>query len=287
MRTFALAVCALLALTSAGLAGDGPLESAMEAFSEGRYERVLEICSGVDADGADRPKADYLAGEAALLLDRPADAEKSFRAVLAKRPEAVPARVGLGRALLAAGKAAEAVKVLEEAVEAEKRNPAALRALGRAQTAAGDPARGLKTLAKAWKRDRKDPLTCRAYVSALLERGETKTASAVAKGLVKARKDHPMGWFLTGMVLDRDGEYDEAIAAYEKALEKDEKFLDAHKNIAIICHAVNPTYRDVPRTKKAFRHYRAYFDLGGKDEELRKIYLRTKGFLERMGMLDD
>ena len=50
---------------------------------------------------------------------------------------------------------------------------------------------------------------------------------------------------------------------------------------------MNPTYRDIPRTKKAFHHYQRYLDLGGSDEELKNIYLQTKGYLVSMGYLKD
>ena len=108
-------------------------------------------------------------------------------------------------------------------------------------------------------------------------------SNQAAKKLVKSRPDHPMGYFLLGLVLDREGEEKQAIAAYELAIEKDGKFLDAHKNLAILCHTANPLYQNKVRTKKALEHYALYFELGGKDPELERSYLQMKGFLESMG----
>ncbi|MCI0587577.1 MAG: tetratricopeptide repeat protein, partial [Planctomycetes bacterium] len=76
-----------------------------------------------------------------------------------------------------------------------------------------------------------------------------------------------MGPFLRGLALDRLGKGREAIEAYEAALARDPKFLDAHKNLAILCHTRNPTYQDRARTEKAMAHYERYFALGGADAE--------------------
>lgn len=266
-------------------AGDSPLDRAVKAIDAGELEKAVEICSAVDGDSPLHVKAVYLRGEARLLLGKPAEAEADFRAVLEEKPDAVPALTGLGRALLAAGKAADAIAPLEKATDAAPKDAAAWCAYGRALAAAGKKADAEKALAKAWKLEKKDPLVGRAFVEFLVAEDRLPEAETVAKGLAKARPKHPMGWFLCGYVLDRDGRSDEAIAMYEKAIERDETFLDAHKNIAIVCHAVNPTYRDVERTKKAFHHYQRYFDLGGRDESLRQIYLQTKGYLEQMGLL--
>src|SRR4029453_13493912 len=106
---------------------------------------------------------------------------------------------------------------------------------------------------------------------------------AAAERVAKACPDLPMGWFLKGLVLDRMNKDRDAIEAYKKAIEKDDRFLDAHKNLAILCTAKNALYQDRERTKKAFEHYKRYFELGGKDEELKKLYETNKSFLEQNG----
>ena len=115
----------------------------------------------------------------------------------------------------------------------------------------------------------------------LLASDDEKRAGKVAGKLAKALPKHPMGHFLKGLVLDRRGKDKDAIEAYEKAIALDETFLDAHKNLAILCTTKNPLYRDKERTEKAFRHYEKYFELGGNDPELEQTYRTIKGYLEQ------
>ena len=68
--------------------------------------------------------------------------------------------------------------------------------------------------------------------------------------------------------------------ALEKALALDASFLDAHKNLAILCHTRNPLYTDEVRTKKALEHYAKYFELGGQDKELESSYAQFKAFMD-------
>ena len=89
-----------------------------------------------------------------------------------------------------------------------------------------------------------------------------------------------MGDFLVGLALDRQDKDDDAIAAYERALAKDDHFLDAHKDLAILCHVKSNTYQDQVRVKKAFEHYERYFALGGADERLKQMYATMKAYFE-------
>jgi tetratricopeptide (TPR) repeat protein len=92
-----------------------------------------------------------------------------------------------------------------------------------------------------------------------------------------------MGPFLKAIALEKEGKDDDAIQAYEAALERDDKFLDAHKNLAILCHTRNPTYADRERTEKAMAHYARYFELGGSDAKLKQMYDTMKAFFEQNG----
>jgi tetratricopeptide (TPR) repeat protein len=89
-----------------------------------------------------------------------------------------------------------------------------------------------------------------------------------------------MGPFLEGLGLERLSKDDEAIAAYEQALVRDDRFLDAHKNLAILCHTMSRTYSDAARTQKAKEHYERYFALGGADPQLRTMYDTLKRFFD-------
>lgn len=271
---------ALLAVPAA--AEDTTLDQALKALSAGKYAQVVKLAGTVKPGTVDYPRMQYLLGEAELARRQYAAAERAFQAVLAERPKALPAQLGLGRALDAQKKPAAAEKVFRAAYKAKKRDVQVLRAFGEFLTRHERYPEALPLLETAYKKDGKNPLTVRALCEALLRSGNTKRAGAVSAKLIKQQPKHPMGYFLRGYVLDAQEKDEAAIAAYEKSLALDDTFLDAHKNLAILCHAKNPTYRDIERTKKALKHYKRYFELGGVDPQLERVYKSLKSFLPRM-----
>jgi tetratricopeptide (TPR) repeat protein len=268
-----------LAVSSAAFAGDEVLSSALDAYKAGDYAKVVELTSAVNADDPARLKAAYLLGEASLMLDKADDAEKAFQEILDKKADNVPALVGRGRAELAKSHVDDALKTLEQAVKLDAKDAAARRCLGEARFAKGDEAKAREDLQAATKLDPKDALASRALVEVLLKDEKTDMAEKEAERIAKAAPDQAMAWFLVGYVMDKKGKDKDAIEAYEKAIAKDEKFLDAHKNLAILCVAKNPSYKDRERTKKALDHFQKYFDLGGKDEQLKQDYEQIKAYM--------
>lgn len=267
-----LKVVTLFTAVLAPAFGGTPLELATKAFEAGEFAKVIELTASTKAEGADYPRLQYLAGEAQLVLDAPAEAEQAFRNVLAQRPKAVPAQVGLGRALIALARADEAAPVLEAALKAEPKDVGALTAHGLLLSNAGKPDEAKKDLEQAWKLAPKDAFVARGYVEVLLRSDDVPGAAAVAETFMTARPKHPMGPFLMAWTMERDGEDEQAIEQYQAALLLDANFLDAHKNLAILCHTLSNTYRDKERTKLAYAHYERYFALGGKDAELKATY---------------
>ena len=234
-RVLALSACLALGLgTSARADEKPPLEQALEAFAKGEYERAVELASQVPEDADDHPRARYLAGEAHLKLEQATEAERAFRAVLEARPRAVPAMVGLGRALEAQGKAEEAEKLYRDAIAADRKHADAKLALGELQMRQDKLGKARSTLRAAYRLAPGNPFCARALTEVLIRGGDVRGAEKVAKDFARARPDHPMGHFLRGLVLERRGKIEEAIASYEEAIALDERFLDAHKNLAIL-----------------------------------------------------
>lgn len=272
----------LPSLLAAFAAGGTPLEQATVAFQSGEYAKVLELAAAPGASASDAPRLAYLAGEAQLALGAPSDAEKSFRAVLAARPKAVPAQVGLGRALTALARFDEAEPVLAAALAADPKDVGALVAHGLLLSSTGKSEEAKKALAQAWKLDPKGPQTARGYVEILLRADDVPGAAAIAEQFMAARPAHPLGPFLLAWTQERDGEDEQALEQYQAALELDPDFVDAHKNLAILCHTLSNTYKVKERVLLAYEHYARYFELGGKDPELERTYKDLLSFKEEI-----
>ena len=271
----------LTALSGPSLGGT-PLEQATRAFEAGEFAQVLALSAAAKAEEPDYARLSYLAGETQLVLGAPAEAETAFRAVLAQRPKAVPAQVGLGRALTAQDKFDAAAPVLEAALKAEPKDVGALTANGLLLSILGKPEEAKKQLAQALELDPKNALVVRGMVEALLRADDVPGAAAAAESFEKLRPEHPMGPFLMAWTMERDNEDEQALAQYQEALARDPNFIDAHKNLAILCHTLSNTYRDKERVKLAYAHYERYFALGGKDTELKAMFESLVSFKQQI-----
>jgi tetratricopeptide (TPR) repeat protein len=281
-RSLGIAASALLLLALPALAGDA-VETAMKHFEAGEYAKAAEAAEKVPPEDALFARARYLAGESRLALGEAEAAEAHFRAALEKKPDSIPVQTGVGRALLAAGKADEALPILEKAAKADGKDAVARRSLGECLAAKGRAAEARKELEQAQKIDPRDPLAARALAELLLKQGEAEAAGRAAEVHAKADPKSAMGPFLRGLALDRLGKGKDAIEAYEAALARDPRFLDAHKNLAILCITDNPVYSNRERTEKAFAHFEKYFELGGKDEQLKQTYETIRSVLKGDG----
>jgi tetratricopeptide (TPR) repeat protein len=264
---------------AAGAATKAPLDVALEHFEAGRFAEAATAAEAIGPEDAAYAKSRYLLGEAQLALGESASAETSFRAGLEKKPAASALLLGLGRALHAQQKDGEAVAPLEKAVAADPKSARARAALGTARVGAGKKDEGRKDLAAAQKLDPADSDVARAVVEDRIAAEDLPGAQRAAASFAKARKDSPFAPFLVALVDDRSKRVDEAIAGYEKAIAMDDRFIDAHKDLAILCVSQNPLYQDQVRTKKAVEHFKKYEELGGKDEKVLDVWRTLQQFL--------
>lgn len=282
-KTFVLSLAALTLAASAGFAlAGGPLDDALAAFKAGEYAKAVEIAGKVPAEDANRAKALYLVGEAELAREGWDAAAAAFQGVLDAKKDNVPALTGLGRAQAGKGERETAEKTLRRAVELDAKDVAARRALGEVLLAEERTDEARKELEAAWKLDAKDPLTARALVEAHLRGGAPDAAGRVADAFAKTAPQSATAHFLKGLVLDRRGKADDAIEAYQKAVAADERFLDAHRNLAVLYTTSNQMYSSPEKVEKACVHAQKYVDLGGKDVALKELLDQIKGFLDQM-----
>lgn len=284
-----LSALALLGGMSSAAASDRPeVTDVMKAFDEGDFERALELVElaveGRDKSAPARELARlwYLAAEAHRHLGENAAAVEAFGKVLARRPRATPALVGLARAQAALKHDEEALVSLKKALAMDARDLEVRLAYGEFLTDKGKLDEAHAHLQEAGKISPGHVRLGRVLVEYHLRRNDVEKALHIAEAQTKSSPEHPMGHFLRGLVLERSKKRDMALLAYEAALALDDTFIDAHKNLAILCHTDNPTYADFERTRKSMKHYERYFALGGRDPQLHQYYRTTKRFVTKL-----
>jgi tetratricopeptide (TPR) repeat protein len=272
----------LLAARAAFAADPSPVDVAVEHFAAGRFDEALEATESVARDDTLRPRAAYLAGEVSLARGDALGAQGYFQEAAEQKPVA-PVLASLGRAYQLQGKGAEAVEALTKAVALDAKTSRYRAWLGLAQLAAGHAELAKPLVAAALKAAPADPEVVKAAVEERLAAQDADGAAKAVAAFSKTAKDHPLGPFLEAVVLDRGGKTDDAIAAYQRALKLDDAFLDAHKNLAILCVTQNPLYSVPKRNALAMKHFEAYSARGGKDAEVLQVYATLKSFLASQG----
>lgn len=247
------------------------VDAAMKFVEAGKFVEALDAAKAVPDGDATYLKARYVVGEMELVLGDPTAALEAFETVIAKKPTSAAALAGAGRAKLASKDPALAVPYFEKAVAADAKTARYRAWLGLARVGAEGATEGRKDLAAAEKLDAADVEVARAVVEALLNLNDAPGAEKAVAAFSKARKDHPFAPFLGALVADKNGKYDDAIALYEKAIALDPNFLDARRNLAIVCVTQNPSYTNAKRTKIALEQLAAYVKLGGRDESLKTL----------------
>lgn len=276
----AAAAMALSAATTPAFAG-GPVDDALAAFKAGEYEKAVEIASKVPEGDAARAKALYLVGESELARERWDEAKTAFDAVLEAKKDSVPALTGVGRALAGKGDREAAETALKKAVALDAKDASAHRALGELLLAEEKTDDARKELETAYKLDPKDPLNARSLVEGHLRANAPDAAQKVADAFAKTAPDSATAHFLKGLVLDRRGKAGDAIEHYEKAVKADDRYLDAHRNLAVVYTTSNANYANPDKVEKAVAHAERYIELGGKDKQLKELLDQIKGFLDQ------
>ncbi len=123
----------------------------------------------------------------------------------------VEVRKGTSQWLL--GKSEEAIKILESARASKEKSYV----LGVAYLEAGRPQDALASLKEASDADSSDPRISAAYCEAKIRAGKYEEAETHVDKLLK--KEGATGLYLKGLLADFQGYHEEAMKAYEKALE--------------------------------------------------------------------
>ncbi len=150
------------------------------------------------------------------LREDPERSEVIFRGLLQKEPESVPALTGLGLALLAQDRADEARAPLERAVELDPDSALALSALGIVCDRLGDPASGMHYQRLAAERRPGDPSILNNLGASCLLDGDLECAEGAFREALVLDPQDPTLHNNLGLALARQRRYAEALAAFRK-----------------------------------------------------------------------
>ena len=140
-----------------------------------------------------------------------------YEQVLRLQPDDLKARIGIGQAQSAIGDCVAAEHWFNEVLSVEAGNMPALCGLAEAYRLSDRPEAAIPIAERARQHDGKYP-AFRILSAALTDIGETDRAEAVLREATQRFSNQPDGWIALGASLAANGERDEALTAYRKAL---------------------------------------------------------------------
>ncbi len=198
------------------------------------YARGLPAPSGAIKDGDTRPMRAELERAVGLhRAGRRADAEKAYRALLARAPRHPPVLYLLGLCRLEQGDLGEGSRLLRQLLKLAPEHADGHHALGRALLASGQVSQAEKMLKRALKLN--PGLTDSQVALGNLEaqRGRPERAEAHYRGALARQPGHAGLWNNLANVLRAQGRDNEALEAWQSALQADPDNAEALCNQAI------------------------------------------------------
>jgi len=205
-------------LEPGGLAARNQLASLMIA-----QKRIDEAALLVDEVlGASVRDADALQARAIIkiLQKEPGKAIADLRDLLQFEPGSVRALILLAKAHVMLDEVALAQDALEQAVDAAPSEPQAYLELAQLKARAGDMQGASSTLQRFLQRVPDDAQVQAALARVQLTQQDWGAIEATADRILASQPEHPLGYYLKGLVLQHAGSYQESVRQFETALEK-------------------------------------------------------------------
>ena len=161
---------------------------------------------------------------------------EQLRKIISIAPDFARAHLALGKALLHDAKVSDAITELRDATrldptsgEAHYQLGLALARSGRQEEAAAEVQRG-RELSSANERNQNAELDI-SEGRAALQKGELQEAEAKFRHAIKLQPNSPVAQHLLGMTLEKEGDTENAVIAYQKALELNPGDLSARQSV--------------------------------------------------------
>ena len=161
---------------------------------------------------------------------------EELRKIIAIAPDFARAHMALGKALLHDGKVDEAVAELREATRLDPESGEAHYQLGLALARSGQQQDGAAEVKKGRELSSADERNQNAELDisegqAALQKDELQEAEAKFRHATRLQPNSPVAQHLLGITLEKEGYYEDAIAAYRKALELNPGDLSARQSL--------------------------------------------------------
>lgn len=198
---------------------DPRLREALGHHQAGRLDDAGRLYEAVLADDPDQFDALNLSGALALQTGEAGRAVERLERAVAIQPDVADAWCHLGLARQAGGDPAGAVAPLERALSLDASLVQARLGLARALLDAGRRQEAMVHAARAAK-DAPDHVGAWRVLAEACEARDDHAASANAyRQAIKLAPDDPEGHYNLGLALDRQGEWPQALACYQRALD--------------------------------------------------------------------
>jgi tetratricopeptide (TPR) repeat protein len=213
----------------------------------GELEPGLKMLQRAVKDDPASWSARFALGMARVIANQPAEAREDFEAVVRMRPDYEPAWLGFAAQAIAIGKAAEASQVLGKLLQVAPDREKLLLAYVDCLVHAGDVPKALAALTPLTNASR-DPGLLLDYVELCLSGGFLEPAAQTLAKIEKLAPQEGLVWVLKGQVCERQPapDLEEALAAYEKALQLDSESARAQNALGLLLMSQTP-HEDIPR----------------------------------------
>jgi tetratricopeptide (TPR) repeat protein len=208
----------------------GPEAEAIALFQAGRFAEAQAAFVAILEKNPRQANALQALGVMALQSQRLEEAVALLQRADKAQPGSFPILYNLGTALRRSGRLVDALPAFRRAVSVNARSAEAHLGLGNTLREMGERARARDSFAAALRID--STLAAARYNLALVEidDGNDGAAESQLRQVVEREPLHAEAWNLLGLIAQRREAIDEAIAAYERAVEADAGFAPALVN---------------------------------------------------------
>ncbi len=192
-----------------------------------REDEAAELIAKVLEESAAEPDALQIHAALALRNNEPDQAIRDLRTVLREFPDRVAARRLLGQAHAAKGEPALAEDAFERTIDMAPTDPRAYLQLAELRVRNGDNEGALVVLENLLARTPENEAAQQAIARIQFSSEDWDALGETAERIQETRPEHALGFYLNGLVLQRRGEHEAALAALEEALERAPDALEA------------------------------------------------------------